>query len=150
MRPAGCAERHLQHLVEIAVVDIPAPIDAHQIAAHHVLEVLAMISVLEQRHVVAELVLGNQHAAKTLDRHVRDREQTVELDAVLVEKMLAIIRLQLHLGRRQRGAARVVDQIELQAAVLLAIPQPVELAQGLDAALEDMLAALVIDVWFRW
>ena len=59
------------------------------------------------------LVLGRlamQVVEEAADRHVGDREQPVEDDAVAAPQLAAVVGLELGLRRRQERADRVVDE----------------------------------------
>jgi hypothetical protein len=100
-------------------------------------------------HVGIELALGDQHAAKALDRHVGQGEQFVEDDAVSFAEVLFVGGLQRGLGWRQARALRVVDQVQEQPAAVGTIAQRVELPQAAQAGLEHALAALLVDVFLE-
>ncbi|MNY30406.1 hypothetical protein D3C86_1645140 [compost metagenome] len=70
----------------------------------------------------------------------------VEDDAELLGQMRLVVGLQRPLRRRQARPLRVVDQVEDQAAVRLAVAHGVELPEPRDATLEHPVAALAVDV----
>lgn len=51
-------------LVEVAVIQKPAPINADEGSAHHVIQVTRGIVILEQSHVFVEPPFGDQRAAE--------------------------------------------------------------------------------------
>ena len=136
-------------LIEVAVVDIALPVHADQAAAHHLLQVLVAVRCAQRRHVGVELSLGDQHAAEALNRHVGEREQAIEHDAVTLAQMLFIRGFERGLGWRQARALRVVDQVEDQAASRLAIAQRIQPPEPLEAGLENAFAALLFNVLFQ-
>src|SRR6267142_2364045 len=139
---ATAAERHAEHLVEVAVVHESLPVDGNQRAAHHALEVLVAVGGVQQRHVLVEGSLRHQRRAEALDRHVGERVEAVEAHTVALAELALVVRLELVLGRRQRGTLRVVDQVQREP---VAVAEPVQLAQRGDAALVDPRPALAID-----
>jgi len=48
---------------------------------------------------------------EAVNRHVRDGQQMVELDAVLFAQVLLVIGFELRLRRWKRRADRIVDQV---------------------------------------
>src|SRR6266446_10121478 len=73
-------ERQIEHLIEVAVIDVAAPIDRNQVSAHHVVEIGVEVCALQQVEVAIELAVGNEDRAETLDRHVGERIELVEND----------------------------------------------------------------------
>ena len=67
---AVVSERQVEHLVEVAVIDVAAVVDRHQVAAHDTVEIGVEVGSAQQRDVVVELAFGDQHRAEALDRHV--------------------------------------------------------------------------------
>ncbi len=100
-------------------------------------------------HVLVELAAADQGTAEAGNRLVGDGVQVVELDAEVFLQVLFIVCFQRLLRRRQAGALRVVDQIQLQIAAWLAVAQRVQLPEPGDAALEYAVAALAVDVVAR-
>ncbi len=103
------AHRHAQHLVEVAIVDIALIIDADHGTAHQTFHIFLFEIVLQQRHVPGKCSLGNQRAAKALNRHVGQRIELSEGNAEMLRQFALVILLQLLLIRRQRRTQRVVD-----------------------------------------
>ena len=120
---------HVQHLVEIAVVNIAFPIDAELVQAHQALHVRGAERILEQVHVVFEFAFRYQGAAEASDRHIGDGEKLVELDVVFFREKLLVVLFQLVLRRRQIGAGRIINKGQSQAAVRLAVAELVQALQ---------------------
>ena len=120
-------ERQTEHLIEVAIKDEALPIHADQIATHDGVEVLRAIGALQKGHIVSELSGRLEQAAEALDRHVRDRQQPTEDDAVTLPESGTVIGLQGALRGRQGRALRVVHQVQLETAALDAVAQPIEL-----------------------
>ena len=108
-----------------------------------------MVSALEQRHIRVKLVARNELAAEALNGHVGQREQVVEDDAVARCQLFLVGLLQSYLVGRQGRPKRVVDEVEHPPAVRQAVAQVVELAQPVEAGLENAIAALLVDVLFQ-
>src|SRR5574343_11913 len=64
------AEFKFEHLVEVAIEDLPLPADGQQRAAHYTIQVAWLVGTFEQLHVVVEFVARYQLAAEALNRHV--------------------------------------------------------------------------------
>ena len=94
---SASAQRQVQHLVEIAVVDVALPVHRDQVPAHHRRQVLVPVRGLEQVHVGLELPLGQQLAAEPLDRHVGQSQQMIERDPVADRQFVFIRRFQIGL-----------------------------------------------------
>ena len=118
----------------------------HQIATHEAGQGRRVEVVHEQTEVALEAALAGEGAGEASDRHVRDREQPVELDAEALAQLAPVARLELRLGGRQRGPDRVVDEVEDERRARQAVAEAVQRAQGLEAPGEDALAALELDV----
>src|SRR5918992_155678 len=151
MQSAAVAELQWQpqHLIEVAIVDIALPIDTEEGTAHHTLEVFCTMVLVQQLHIPAKLPLGDQEAAKAQDRHVRQDIEAVEHDPIVVLKLPSVIRLEGCLRGRQGRALGIIDQIQDQAGVGLAVAQIVQPLKRADAFLEDAAAALPIDIVFE-
>src|SRR5690625_177005 len=132
MALAGMWQRQLQHLVEIAIVEIALPVDTHQIATHHSLKVSGAVTVFEQLHIVLKLTFGNQRAAKALNGHIGDGEQLIKSNAKVSLQLSLVIRLKLFLAGRQARAERVVHQVQNQSATGLTVAQGIEPLQRLN------------------
>src|SRR5262249_41360200 len=89
-RAVRSAQRHMEQLVEVAVIEIAAPVDRYEVAAHDTVQVFVAMSLAQQTHVTVEFALGDQGRAEALDRHVGKREQTIEYDAELVSKLAPV------------------------------------------------------------
>src|SRR5690349_3770066 len=94
----GAAQAKL--LVEVTIVQLAAPADADQIPTHDLLEIGSREVLLQEPQIVAELALGDQGTAETLDRHVGQGIQVVECHAEMLEQLPAVILLEGRLGRR--------------------------------------------------
>src|SRR5262245_9810589 len=52
-------QRQVEHLVEVAVVNVAAVVDRYEAAAHHAGEILLAVRLAQQRQIVVELPLGD-------------------------------------------------------------------------------------------
>src|SRR3982751_6525623 len=109
------ANRQIKHLIEVAVVDKTPPIDRDQVAAHDVIQIAPVMRALQEAEIAVELALDRQHGAETLDRHVGEREQTIEDNAVRLSENTLIVGFERLLRRRQGGPLRIVDKVENEA-----------------------------------
>src|SRR3954468_6653913 len=85
------ANRQIKHLVEVTVVDKTPPIDRNQVAAHDLIQIADDMRALQQAEIAVELALHRQHCAETLDRHVGEREQVIENNAVSLSEHTLIV-----------------------------------------------------------
>ena len=92
------ANVHIQHLIEVTVVNIALPVDAELIDAHQPLHVGDTESVLQQVHVIFKFALREQGAAKAGNGHIGYGKQLVELDIEFFGKKGFIVPLQTVLG----------------------------------------------------
>src|SRR6266566_1083477 len=95
-------ERQIEHLVEIAIVDVAAPVDRNQISAHDAVEVGVEVRAAEQIQVAIELAVGQEGCAEALDRHVGERVEPVENNPIALAEDAPVILLKRLLRRRQR------------------------------------------------
>ena len=93
MRPLAplVAQGQIEHLVEIAVIEIAAVIDRDQGAAHDALEIGIKMGVLEQRQIIVERALREQHRSEALDRHIGERVEIIEDNTVLLTQHAPVI-----------------------------------------------------------
>ena len=103
---------HVQHLVEITIVEITLIIHAYHGAAHQGRQGLAIVAVAQQLHVVVELIMGQQHRTETTDRHVGNRQQMIEAQTEMRHQFTLVVSLQRRLGRRQRRASGVINKVK--------------------------------------
>ncbi len=105
--PVSVPARHreIQHLVEIAVVNLAVPSHADQRPAHQAFHSGRIEVVHQQRHVRVVLALLLKKRREALDGHVGDSEQAIELDAEGFAQLFLVVGLQTFL-RRGRKASR--------------------------------------------
>ena len=75
---------NLQGLVEITIVDRAVVGHADEMSAHQPLEIARVEMIDEQRHVRGVFAVAFEFMGESLDRHIRDREETIENDAEFV------------------------------------------------------------------
>src|SRR5262245_15637136 len=109
--------RQVEHLVEVAVVDVTAPVNRNQGAAHDVVEVGIEMSILEETEIAVEFACGDECRAKALNWHVGQNKELVENDVVLLAQYPLVIGLQRGLRGRERGALWVVNEVERKARI---------------------------------
>src|SRR4051812_5026852 len=102
----------------------------------------------EQRHVLAKLPFGNQRAPEPLDRHVRQRVEMIENNAMAHAELALVIGLERLLARWQRWALRVVYKVEHKTAAFLRVAKRIEARQAGDALFVDSFAPLAVDQVF--
>src|SRR5215218_6503515 len=104
-------ERQIEHLIEIAVIHKTPPVDRDQVAAHDAIQIAVDMRALQQAEIAIELALDREHGAETVDRHVGEREQTIEDNAVTLAKLAPVLGFERVLRWRQRWALRIIDEI---------------------------------------
>src|SRR5262245_1881448 len=139
-------DRQVEQLVEVAIVDIAAIVERDQVATHHAVEVIVAVRLAQEPEVVVELALGDEHRAEPLDRHVGERVQAVEHDAVALAEHALVVGLEGELVGWQRRSLRIVDEVELEPGLLASIAERVEALEAADRAVEHALAALPVHV----
>src|SRR6185295_7712226 len=72
----------IQHLIEIAVVDVAPPVDGDEVPAHHMREIGVEMRAAKQIEVAIELALGEEDRAEPLNGHVGERIEPAERNAV--------------------------------------------------------------------
>ena len=122
----------VEHLVEVAVVELPVPADAERVAAHDAHGRGGVIGLDQPPHVIVIVARFDQVLEEAVDRQVCDGVELVEHQAVAALQLAFVIRLDRRLLGRQERADRVVDQIQFEPAPGIAVAGGVELADGFD------------------
>ncbi len=104
------------------------------------------MGVLQQREVAVERALRDEDRAEALDRHVGERIEVVEHDAVLLAEHALVVGLERVLRRGQGRALRIVDEVEHEPGALAPIAERVEPLQAAHGSIEHAFAALTVDV----
>ncbi len=101
------APLQLEHLVKVAIKDFATPADIDGVATHESFDGGRVEGVVEQSHVVRELVVVPQPGSEARDWQVRDGVETVEDDAEVFQQLMFVFGFQLLLraraGRRRSG-----------------------------------------------
>ena len=101
----------IQHLIEVAVVQSSIPSDGDGIAAHQARDGLWIERLGQPIHVVLVVAGSQEKLQEPADRHVRDAEEMIELDAELVIEHAAKIGFQRSLWWREECPYRIVNQL---------------------------------------
>ena len=117
----GVKNRHLKHLVEVAVVDRSVPADADQIAAHDLLQGCRIEVAFEQFSVTVVFAAELEMGGVARDRHVGEAIKMIERDAEFFTENLFIILFELVLRWRQMRADGIVNQIQNQIVIGLTV-----------------------------
>ena len=83
----------VEHLIEVAVVEIAFPIDRDERAAHQIVDGSRIEAVDQFLHVQLVLLLTQQIIEKAADGHIRDGVQTIELDSVSLVELHSVFLL---------------------------------------------------------
>src|SRR3979490_3287829 len=98
-----------------------SPVDGDEVPAHHVLEIGVQMRLPKQIEIAIELVLGDEDRAEALNGHIGKRIEPVELNAAALAEHALVVRFERLLRRRQRWSLRIVDEVEHEAALGVAI-----------------------------
>ena len=134
-----------QLLVEIAVIQMPLPVDTEQLATHHCREIGGVVRFLQQALIVRQATLQLQLTGKALNRHVGQGEQAIEAD-VQGPELAFVIRLQQRLGWRKGWTLRIEHQIQGSFRITAAVPKGIQHPQPLEASFKHPIAPLLVDV----
>ena len=104
------APLQIEHLVKVAIKDFAAPADVDGVAAHKSFDGGRVEGVVEQSHVVRELVVVSQPGSEARDWQVGDGVEPVEDDAEVFLEFVFVFRLQLCLRPGKKGAVRIVNK----------------------------------------
>ena len=90
----------IEHLVEIAVVELTVITNADQRAAHQAVDCARIEIPFQEIHIDAVLALAPQLFFEPVNGHVGDGQQVMELNSEALAKMLLVVGFELCLGRR--------------------------------------------------
>src|SRR3954451_14275159 len=82
------------------------------------------------------------------DRHIAQAVKVIEDDAEAFFQYPLVVLFELCLWWRKMRIYRVIDQVEKQSAVFMAIADAVEGLQRANAQIESPLTALAVDIFF--
>ena len=100
----GGFDFEVEHLVEIAVVEVAVPAYRQRIAAHESLYGSGIKSINERLHVIVVVVAFQKIIEETTDGHVGDGVEVVEQNAVFAQKLPFEFSFQSFLVAGQKGA----------------------------------------------
>ena len=103
----------------------------------------------EQGHVLLIASAALEISREALDRHVGDREQTIELDAEGTGQLSLVVSLELGLRGRQEGADGIVDEVQREPRSAHSVTEAIQHLESVDALVEYPFAALLVDVLGR-
>lgn len=98
MARRGKPHFQIEHLIEIAIVQSSVPSDGNCVSAHQVRDGLWIERLGQPLHVVFIVSGSQEKLQEPADRHVRDAEEVVELDAKLMIESAAKVGFQRSLG----------------------------------------------------
>jgi len=138
------AHRQIQHLVEVAIVESSIPADRDGVAAHHAGGGSRIEGVGQSLHILLVIAALHEKLKKPADRHVGDRIEVVERNAVPGQEFFPELRFDGLLLGWEKGACRIVDEIEREPTARLSVAEPIEQPQRLDRLFKNALASLRI------
>jgi hypothetical protein len=118
----GCTEGHLDHLVEVTVIERTVVADADDRSAHQVGDGARIEVVDEESHVLVEPAPLVKLMGKAIDRHVGDREQAAEANPEVSAELIAVLRFEFSLRWRQRRTNGIVNEIEREFRAAITDP----------------------------
>mgnify|MGYP000474706221 CR=1 FL=1 len=133
VRPPRITQSKLEHLIEVAIVNLAPPADAQGVAAHEPLDGRGVEGVHQCLHVGIEPAVVAEPRGEPRDRHVGDGVEPVEGDAEMGGQLALVIGFQPGLRTRQAGPHGVIDKMERQIGSAGAVSEPVEEPERFDA-----------------
>jgi len=135
-----------QHLIEVTVVEFTAIPNAESVAAHQAFHSRRIEAVCEQFEVFIPSALLAQILGKAGNGLVCDRIEFVENNPEFLLKDTLVVGFEFRLGSGQRGADRIVNEVQWQPS---SIAHCVQLSKSRDAPFKNSCSALSRDVFFR-
>src|SRR3989338_7959194 len=86
-------QRHIQHLIEVAIVDGTLPSHAEKAQTHDVIQGCRVETIFQKLHVLVILPSQSEKLLEARDRHVGETVETIEDDAESLLKNLLVVRL---------------------------------------------------------
>ncbi len=136
--------RQAEHLVEVTVVEGAVPTHGDGVAAHDASGGSGIEGVGQSLHILIVVAALQEKLKKSADRHVGDRVEAIELDAMARSEFFSKLRFDGLLLGREKGSDRITDEIQRQSTAGPSIAELVEEAKRLDRFLENALAPLRI------
>ena len=138
------AHRQIEHLVEVAVVERAVPTYRDCISAHDAGRGSGIEGVGQSLHILLIVAALQEKLKKPTDRHVGDRIEVIELDAMASAEFFAKLRFDGFLLGGEKGSDWIADQVQDEAAIGTAIPESIQALQGLDGFFKDAFTPLRI------
>ncbi len=138
----------IQHLIEIAIVDITVPTYRQRIAAHQAVDRGGVEGVYEFLHVFGVIARIQQILEEPADGHIGHSVQIIEIDAVAAFELALKLGFEHRLTGGQEGARGVIHQVEYESAAFEAVAYCIQHLQGAYAIFKDPLAPLGVGAAF--
>ena len=136
--------RQIEHLVEVAVVEGAIPAHGDRVAAHDTGRGSGIESAGQSFHILFVVAALQEKFEIPADRHVGDRIEMVEFDAMASPEFLSKLHFNRFLLGREKGSHGITHEIQRQPAARLAVAELIEKAKRLDRLLKHALASLRI------
>jgi hypothetical protein len=136
----------VEHLVEVAVVDLTVPADGEGVAAHEAGEGGGVEAVDEDFHVAGEVAAGFEPVEVAGDGHVGEGDEPIEADVLVLGEAGFPFLFEAGLVAGEVCADGVGDEGEATLGIALAVADLVELAEGFDRFFVGAVAALAVGV----
>ena len=138
--------RQIEHLVEVTVVERAVPTHGDRVATHDAGRGNGVEGVGQSLHILLVVAALQEKLEKSADRHVGDRIEAVELDAMARQEFLSKLCFDRFLPGREKGSDRIAAQVQGEAAIGTAIPECIQALQSLDGFLEYSVTPLRISL----
>jgi len=138
--------RKVEHLVEVAIVQSAIPANREGRAAHHTGGSSGVERIDQPRHVLVVVPTLDEKLQEPADRHVGNRVESVEFDAVTGAEFLLELGFNGLLLRRQECSHRIVNKIQDKAAVRLSVAESIQETECVYRFLKDAVPALGISL----
>src|SRR6185312_3869280 len=110
----SACHRQIEHLVEVAIIDVATPVNRNQVAAHDAIEVRVQMVILQVPEIAIERTICDKRRTKALNWHICENIESAEHNAVLFAKHPLIVRFQRVLRWWKRRTLGIVNEIEDQ------------------------------------
>lgn len=138
------ANGEVEHLVEIAVIERPVPPHTQGVPTHDTRRGRRIERLNERFHVILVIATGNEKIEVAADRQVRDGQEVIEHNVVLIEQFRAVTLFEGRGVGGQEGSGRVVDQIQHQPTPLPTITHCVQATNRVEARRKYAIASLAV------
>lgn len=106
------ADFQVEHLVEVAIIQVAVPTDGERISAHHAFGGGRIEQRDEFRHIRFIISRHQQIIQEATNWHVGNRVEMIEHNAVVLEEFAFVIFLERTLIWRQKRTNRIVDEVK--------------------------------------